>query len=70
MIDINDNDFKLMKMIVSLLNREQTSGTINSKTLDKFKELALKIDQENYLSYLEKIKKYRHNIPLEQELDE
>ena len=70
MIDINDSDFKLMKMIVSLLNRENSQNIIDNNNLNKFKELALKIDQENYLSYLNRLKEYHHNIPLGQELDE
>lgn len=73
MIDINDNDFKLLKMNESLLNRLSSSdGDIYYQTLKKYEKLAKKIEKVNYDELMVKINNYienKHNLSLEEELN-
>ena len=73
MIDINDNDFKLLKMYESLLTRVSTTdGDIYYQALNNYKNLSEKIEKNNYDSVIEKINNYmsnKHNLSLEEELN-
>jgi len=72
-IDINDNDFKLLKMYESLLTRVSTTdGDIYYQALNNYKNLSEKIEKNNYDSVIEKINNYmsnKHNLSLEEELN-
>ena len=48
MVDINDNDYKLLKMNESLLSKLSSDDIKFKETIDTYKELAIKIDRSNY----------------------
>lgn len=72
MIDINDNDFKLLKMNESLLSRLSVKdGKDYIQALTNYQKLAKKIDSNSYQELIDKIKNYennQHKLPLEEEL--
>ena len=72
MIDINDNDFKLLKMNESLLSRLSVKdGKDYVQALTNYQKLAKKIDSNSYQELIDKIKNYednQHKLPLEEEL--
>ena len=72
MIDINDNDFKLLKMNESLLSRLSVKdGKDYIQALSNYQKLAKKIDSNSYQELIDKIKNYennQHKLPLEEEL--
>lgn len=72
MIDINDNDFKLLKMNESLLSRLYVKdGKDYIQALTNYQKLAKKIDSNSYQELIDKIKNYennQHKLPLEEEL--
>lgn len=67
MIDINDNDFKLLKMNESLLSKIKDKDLID-KTIKDYSLLAKKIDERNYQEFISRIKNKKHNQTLEEEL--
>lgn len=67
MIDINDNDFKLLKMNESLLSKIKDKDLID-KTIRDYSLLAKKIDERNYQEFISRIKNKKHNQTLEEEL--
>lgn len=67
MIDINDNDFKLLKMNESLLSKIKDKELID-KTIKDYSLLAKKIDERNYQEFISRIKNKKHNQTLEEEL--
>lgn len=69
MIDINDKDFKLLKMTESLLSRVD-DDRLREDALDRYAILSKKIDEKNFQELVRKIKEYEHNQTLEEELDE
>jgi len=66
-IDINDNDFKLLKMNESLLSKIKDKDLID-KTIKDYSLLAKKIDERNYQEFISRIKNKKHNQTLEEEL--
>ena len=69
MIDINDKDFKLLKMTESLLSRVD-DDRLREDALDRYAILSKKIDEKSFQELVRKIKEYEHNQTLEEELDE
>lgn len=69
MIDINDKDFKLLKMTESLLSRVD-DDRLREDALDRYAILSKKIDEKNFQELVRRIKEYKHNQTLEEELDE
>lgn len=69
MIDINDKDFKLLKMTESLLSRVD-DDRLREDALDRYAILSKKIDEKNFQELVRRIKEYEHNQTLEEELDE
>ena len=67
MIDINDNDFKLLKMNESLLNKIKDKDLID-KTIKDYSLLAKRIDEKNYQEFISKIENKKHSQTLEEEL--
>ena len=67
MIDINDNDLKLLKMNESLLSKIKDKDLID-KTIKDYSLLAKKIDERNYQEFISRIKNKKHNQTLEEEL--
>lgn len=68
MIDINDNDFKLLKMTASLLDKNCKDDIVDLKSLEMYKDLAIKIDKKSYATYIDKVNNYNHVQPLEDEI--
>lgn len=69
MIDINDKDFKLLKMTESLLSRVD-DDRLREDALDRYAILSKKIDEKSFQELVRRIKEYKHNQTLEEELDE
>lgn len=69
MIDINDKDFKLLKMTESLLSRVD-DDRLRDDALDRYAILSKKIDEKSFQELVRRIKEYEHNQTLEEELDE
>lgn len=69
MIDINDKDFKLLKMTESLLSRVD-DDRLREDALDRYAILSKKIDEKSFQELVRRIKEYEHNQTLEEELDE
>lgn len=69
MIDINDKDFKLLKMTESLLSRVD-DDRLRNDALDRYAILSKKIDEKSFQELVRRIKGYEHNQTLEEELDE
>ena len=69
MIDINDKDFKLLKMTESLLSRVD-DDRLREEALDRYAILSKKIDEKSFQELVRRIKEYKHNQTLEEELDE
>lgn len=69
MIDINDKDFKLLKMTESLLSRVD-DDKLREDALDRYAILSKKIDEKSFQELVRRIKEYKHNQTLEEELDE
>lgn len=69
MIDINDKDFKLLKMTESLLSRVD-DDRLRDDALDRYAILSKKIDERSFQELVRRIKEYEHNQTLEEELDE
>lgn len=69
MIDINDKDFKLLKMTESLLSRVD-DDRLRDDALDRYAILSKKIDEKSFQELVRRIKGYEHNQTLEEELDE
>ena len=69
MIDINDKDFKLLKMTESLLSRVD-DDRLRNDALDRYAILSKKIDEKSFQELVRRIKEYEHNQTLEEELDE
>lgn len=69
MVDINDNDYKLLKMNESLLSKLSSDDIRFKKTIDTYKELAIKIDRSNYNDFIDKINNYSNNQSLQEELE-
>ena len=67
MIDINDNDFKLLKMNESLLSKIKDKDLIY-KTIKDYSLLAKRIDEKNYQEFISKIEDKKHSQTLEEEL--
>ena len=67
MIDINDNDFKLLKMNESLLSKIKDKDLID-KTIKDYSLLAKRIDEKNYQEFISKIEDKKHSQTLEEEL--
>lgn len=67
MIDINDNDFKLLKMNESLLSKIKDKDLID-KTIKDYSLLAKRIDERNYQEFISKIENKKHSQTLEEEL--
>lgn len=68
MVDINDNDYKLLKMNESLLSKLSSDDIKFKETIDTYKELAIKIDRSNYNDFIDKINNYSNNQSLQEEL--
>jgi len=68
-IDINDKDFKLLKMTESLLSRVD-DDRLREDALDRYAILSKKIDEKSFQELVRRIKEYKHNQTLEEELDE
>lgn len=69
MVDINDNDYKLLKMNESLLSKLSSDDIKFKETIDTYKELAIKIDRSNYNDFIDKINNYSNNQSLQEELE-
>lgn len=69
MIDINDKDFKLLKMTESLLSRVD-DDRLREDALDRYAILSKKIEEKSFQELVRRIKEYKHNQTLEEELDE
>lgn len=69
MIDINDKDFKLLKMTESLLSRVD-DDRLREDALDRYAILSKNIDEKSFQELVRRIKEYEHNQTLEEELDE
>lgn len=69
MVDINDNDYKLLKMNESLLSKLSSDDDRFKKAIDTYKELAIKIDRSNYNDFIDKINNYSNNQSLQEELE-
>lgn len=69
MIDINDKDFKLLKMTESLLSRVD-DDRLREDALDRYAILSKNIDEKSFQELVRRIKEYKHNQTLEEELDE
>ena len=69
MVDINDNDYKLLKMNESLLSKLSSDDDRFKKAIDTYKELAIKIDRSNYNDFIDKINKCSNNQSLQEELE-
>lgn len=68
MIDINDNDYKLLKMNESLLSKLDRDSEEFKRALDTYKELAIKIDKVNYNNFIDQINNYDYNQSLQDRL--
>ncbi len=69
MVDINDNDYKLLKMNESLLSKLSSDDIKFKETIDTYKELAIKIDTSKYNDFIEKINNNSNNQSLQEELE-
>lgn len=69
MVDINDNDYKLLKMNESLLSKLSSDDDRFKKAIDTYKELAIKIDRSNYNDFIDKINNYSNDQSLQEELE-
>lgn len=69
MIDINDKDFKLLKMTESLLSRVD-DDKLKEDALLRYVSLAERIDENSFQELINKVREYKHNQTLEEELRE
>lgn len=67
MLDINDNDFRLLKMTGSLLSNAKDQKTID-EALSNYRNFATKIDKRLFDDFLNKIGEYSSSMTLEEEL--
>ena len=67
MLDINDNDFRLLKMTGSLLSNAKDQKTFD-EALSNYQNFAMKIDKRLFDDFLGKIGEYSSSMTLEEEL--